>query len=70
MAIGKLLVAIGVIIVVLGLAFMAIESFTGGRGLPGDIVIRRGSLTIFLPIVTMILLSLVLTIILNLVFRR
>lgn len=38
--------------------------------LPGDIVIKRGSVTIFAPIVTSILLSVLLTIILNLLFRR
>ncbi len=70
MAVGKLLVLIGIFIVLVGLVFMAIESFTGGRGLPGDIVFRRGNLTVFLPIVTMILVSLILTLILNLVFRR
>ena len=38
--------------------------------LPGDLVFRRGSLTVYLPIGLMILLSIVGTIILNLFFRR
>ena len=38
--------------------------------LPGDIFIQRGNTTIFIPIVTSIVLSLALTIILNLFIRR
>lgn len=66
---GKILVLIGILIVVFGLAVMLMER-TGWRGLPGDIYIRRPGVVIFIPIVTMILLSLLLTLILNLVLRR
>jgi hypothetical protein len=38
--------------------------------LPGDLVFRRGSLTVYLPIGLMILLSIVGTILLNLFLRR
>jgi len=69
-AVGKFLVLIGIFIVVIGLVFMLVERFTGGRGLPGDIYYRRNGLVIFIPIVTMILLSLILTLILNLLSRR
>lgn len=65
---GRFLVLTGVLILVIGLVMMAVERFTGGRGLPGDIVIRRGGLTVFFPVVTMILLSLILTLVLNLIF--
>jgi hypothetical protein len=68
--VGKFIVLIGIFILFIGLVLMAVERFTGGRGLPGDIVIRRGGLTIFIPIVTMILLSLLLTLILNFLARR
>jgi len=37
--------------------------------LPGDIVYRKGNFTLYVPIVTMLVISILLTIILNL-FRR
>lgn len=37
--------------------------------LPGDIFISKGSVNIFIPIVTMIVLSVVLTVVLNLLAR-
>lgn len=43
---------------------------TGGGFLPGDIVIRRQNFTFVFPIVTMVVVSAVLTIVLNLIFRR
>lgn len=38
--------------------------------IPGDIVIKKKNVTIFIPIGTSILLSLLLTIILNLLFKK
>jgi hypothetical protein len=72
-AFGRLLIGIGAAILLIG-ALLVIWPRVGflhwlGR-LPGDIVIRRGSVTIVAPIVTSILLSLLLTLILNLIFRR
>lgn len=66
---GRLLILAGGVLVALGL----ILTFAGkvphlGR-LPGDIVYRKGGLTLYLPITTSILLSLLLTLLLML-FRR
>jgi len=38
--------------------------------LPGDILIQKGNFTFYFPIVTMLLVSVVLTIIVNLFFRK
>lgn len=38
--------------------------------LPGDLVFRRGNFTLYFPIGLMIILSVVGTIVLNIVFRR
>ena len=38
--------------------------------LPGDLVFRRGNFTVYAPIGLMILVSIVLTILLNVFFRR
>lgn len=64
----RMLVLIGIVIVIIGILLILFGLV--GRGLPGDILIRRNGVTIFIPIVTMILLSLILTLIINLLFRR
>jgi len=67
--IGKLFIAGAVVLLVLGALFLLLGRFGLDR-LPGDLVFRRGSLTVYLPIGLMILLSIAGTIILNLFFRR
>ena len=54
---------------VLGGLFVLLGRF-GVERLPGDLVFKRGNLTVYFPIGLMILLSVVGTIVLNLVFRR
>ncbi|MDR7483929.1 MAG: DUF2905 domain-containing protein [Armatimonadota bacterium] len=64
---GRFIILTGVVLIILGLVL----EFAGRLPrLPGDIVIQRPSVTVFIPIGTMILVSLVLTILLNLLFRR
>ena len=67
--IGKLLLAGALALLVLGGLFVLLGRF-GVERLPGDLVFRRGNLTVYLPIGLMILLSIVGTIVLNIVFRR
>jgi hypothetical protein len=67
--IGKLLLAGAVALLVLGGLFLLLGRF-GVERLPGDLVFRRGNLTVYLPIGLMILLSIVGTIVLNIVLRR
>ena len=67
---GWALVVVGVIIVVVGLVFV-----TGGRipllgHLPGDIVIKRDNVTIFVPLGSMLLVSVVVSIVVGLLNRR
>jgi DUF2905 family protein len=63
---GQTLVVIGLIIVALGVAIWL--GVPLGR-LPGDIVIRREGFTLYLPITTCIVVSVVLTL-LGMLFRR
>lgn len=63
---GKLLVLLGLGITALGLLAMLGVPF--GR-LPGDVVVRRGSFTLYVPIATSILLSVLLTLVLMLLRR-
>jgi membrane protein implicated in regulation of membrane protease activity len=68
--IGRLLIIVGGFILVVGL-FLALGLRIPYLGkLPGDISVDRGNVHFFFPIVTCLLLSLVLTLLLNLFFRR
>ncbi len=67
--VGKLLIGGAVVLLVLGAIFVLLGRFGLDR-LPGDLVLRRGNLTVYLPIGLMILLSVVGTILLNLFLRR
>ena len=67
--IGKLLIGGAVVLLVLGGLFLLLGRFGIDR-LPGDLVFRRGNFTLYFPIGLMILLSVVGTIVLNIVFRR
>jgi len=66
---GKVLIWLG-----LGLAFIGGLLLLGGRlgfgRLPGDVIYRRGNLTVYFPVVSMLLISLILSVLLNLLFRR
>ncbi len=67
---GRLLIYIGVITVMIGGFFILVAKVPWFGRLPGDIVYHREGLTIYIPIATMILVSIVLTIILNIIFRK
>lgn len=64
----RTLIALGVIVLVIGLTWPWLSRLPLGR-LPGDIVIDRPSFRFYFPLTTMILASLVLSLILWL-FRR
>ncbi len=66
---GRMLVVVGAVVLVLGLLFVVMgrNNFLGR--LPGDINFSSGNFTCVAPIATMLLLSVVLTIILNIVLR-
>lgn len=66
---GRLLIYAGIGIAVLGGLLFLGGRIPGIGHLPGDFVLRRGGLTVYFPLATSILLSLLLTLILWL-FRR
>ncbi len=66
---GKLLIGGAVVLLVLGGIFLLLGRFGLDR-LPGDLVFRRGNFTVYAPIGLMILVSIVLTLLLNVFFRR
>ena len=66
---GKTLLALGLVLAVLGGGFL-LAARLGLTRLPGDVVIRRDNLTFYAPLGLMILVSVILTIALNLFLRR
>jgi Protein of unknown function (DUF2905) len=67
MTVGKILVAVGVLVVLVGVAVQL--GLPLGR-LPGDIKLARGNFTFYSPLVTLLILSVVGTVLLNVFFRR
>jgi hypothetical protein len=67
---GRALVVLGIVIAVVGLALVFFDRVPWIGRLPGDIHVRRGNWTLYVPLGTSILLSLVLTVILWLIGRR
>lgn len=65
---GRLLLIGGGLIAFTGILFIVIGRLGFGR-LPGDIFIQRESFTIYFPLATMIIISIILTVLVNL-FRR
>lgn len=71
--IGRLLLVSGLVLAAVGAVLLLAPRVPGlnrlGR-LPGDIVIERGTVSIFVPLVSSIVISVVLTIVINLFLRR
>jgi hypothetical protein len=64
--IGRILLVFGVLLAVIGGGLMLFARFH----IPGDLTFRSGGVTVYIPIAASIILSIVLTVALNLVFRQ
>jgi hypothetical protein len=67
---GKTLLIIGVLLAVLGGVMLLAGQLPWLGRLPGDISIERGNFRFYAPLATCLLLSLILTVVLNLLSRR
>lgn len=67
MGVGRILIVIGAVVLLIGI--LVSIGLPLGR-LPGDIKVTRGSWTFYSPLATGILVSVVLTVILNVLIRR
>jgi len=67
--IGKVLLVGAVVLAVLGLVFLAGNALGVSR-LPGDLSFGKKNVRVYMPIATSVILSIVATIVLNLLFRR
>jgi hypothetical protein len=64
--VGRLLLVFGVLLAVIGGGLMLFGRFH----LPGDLTFRSGGVTVYVPIATSIIISIVLTVVLSFVFRQ
>ncbi len=67
-ALGKMLLLMGGLIFLLGLLLVAAGNLPFLGKLPGDLSFQWGNVRVFFPLATTILLSLLLTLVLNLLF--
>lgn len=67
---GKLIIFAGLTLIVVGMVFMWGGKFANLGRLPGDIYIQKKNFSLFFPLTTSILVSVVLSVVLWLVSRR
>jgi hypothetical protein len=68
--IGRLLLFLGIVLVVIGVVLTFADRIPFLGRLPGDILIKKKNFSFYFPLATCILLSIFLTVILNLFFRK
>ncbi|MDE2998294.1 MAG: DUF2905 domain-containing protein [Gemmatimonadota bacterium] len=68
--IGRVLMIVGILLFSVGFALWIGDRIPLSGRLPGDIVVRREGFRLYFPIVTCIVVSIVLTLVLNLISRR
>jgi hypothetical protein len=66
---GKILIIVGSLIIIAGVAMIFWQKIPFLGKLPGDIFVNKGNFQFFFPIVTCLVLSVVLTLVINLVIR-
>jgi hypothetical protein len=66
---GRILIFFGIALVVLGAIFLLGPRVPFLGRLPGDILIRRDTATLYIPLATCLVLSLVISILLNIFWR-
>lgn len=69
-SLGKLLVIGGAFLLIAGGFLLLLGKITPFGRLPGDIFYQKGNFTFYFPLVTCLLLSILLTLIVNLFLRR
>jgi len=67
--IGKIFIFLGIVLILIGLAFMFGDKIPYLGKLPGDIYIKRERFSFFFPITTCIIISIILSILFS-IFRR
>jgi hypothetical protein len=66
---GRMLIVAGLVIAIVGVVMIVAERLGLGR-LPGDLIWKRKHTTVYLPLLTSLLVSVVLSVLVNLFLRR
>ncbi|MCB0097131.1 MAG: DUF2905 domain-containing protein [Caldilineaceae bacterium] len=66
---GRMLMLLGGAIFLIGVLITAAPRVPGLGRLPGDLVVQRDNFTLFAPCGTMIVVSLILTVVINVILR-
>lgn len=69
-SLGKVIIVLGIFLVVFGLLILLSPKIPFIGRLPGDILIKRHNFTFFFPLASSIIISLIITIILNLILGK
>lgn len=64
------MIILGIVLAAVGAVLLLADKIPFAGRLPGDIVIKKKTFTFYFPLATMLLVSLILTVVLNLIFRR
>lgn len=64
---GKLIALTGIAMAAIGGLMMLLGRLSGGTGLPGDLVLRRPGMVVYVPLATALLLSIVVSLVLSLI---
>lgn len=64
-AVGRSFLLLAIVLCLVGLLLVGIGRLTGGRGLPGDLIIHRDRVTVYFPLVTSILVSVIVSLLLS-----
>jgi hypothetical protein len=67
--VGRLLILVGAVVLLLGVVLAVFGRIPLLGRLPGDLVFHRDGLTVYIPLATMLLLSVALTVLLTIVSR-
>ena len=67
---GRMLIVLGGVAVLAGIVLMLAPHVPWLGRLPGDVFISRGRFTVYFPIVTCLVVSVVVTLVMNLFFRN
>ncbi|MHB8086353.1 MAG: DUF2905 domain-containing protein [Dehalococcoidia bacterium] len=68
-SLGKILLIFGGVIIVVGLLFIFAQHIPFFGKLPGDIFIKKDNFSFYFPVVTFIIISIVLTIVINVILH-
>jgi len=68
--IGKIFIIAGVILICIGIILLATIKMPFIGKLPGDILVKKGDFVFYFPVSTMLIISIVLTLVLNFIFKK